>query len=137
MQASELNRWMDQVLRIERVTKFFGGLQVLDHVDITVGRRKLGHESRPTGVWKVPGKAHLKNEFIGQESTVVRAGALRGQTRGRQTEEDNMEFRIAVLPGDGVGPEVTTEAVKVLEAIEAKSDHNFIFRERHDWCRGL
>lgn len=39
-----------------------------------------------------------------------------------------MEFRIAVLPGDGVGPEVTTEALKALEAIEAKSDHNFIFR---------
>ena len=26
-------------------------------------------------------------------------------------------FRIAVLPGDGIGPEVTAEAVKVLERL--------------------
>lgn len=67
VQASEFNRWVDQVLRIERVTKFFGGLQVLDHVDITVGRRKLGHESRPTGVWKVPGKAPSRMNSSGRK----------------------------------------------------------------------
>ncbi len=27
-------------------------------------------------------------------------------------------FRIAVMPGDGVGPEVTAEAVKCLRAVE-------------------
>jgi 3-isopropylmalate dehydrogenase len=40
-----------------------------------------------------------------------------------------MEFSIAMLAGDGVGPEVTAEAVKVLEAIETKSDNKFIFRD--------
>jgi len=30
------------------------------------------------------------------------------------------QFKVAVLPGDGIGPEVMAEAIKVLDAIEAK-----------------
>ncbi len=36
-----------------------------------------------------------------------------------------MRFDLAVLPGDGVGPEVTNEAIKVLQAIGKKYGHNF------------
>ncbi len=36
---------------------------------------------------------------------------------------------IAVLPGDGVGPEVTAEAVKVLKKIAEKFKHQFTFEE--------
>ncbi len=36
-----------------------------------------------------------------------------------------MDFKIAVLPGDGIGPEVTTEGVKVLEAVGRAFGHNF------------
>jgi 3-isopropylmalate dehydrogenase len=36
-----------------------------------------------------------------------------------------VQFDLAVLPGDGIGPEVTAEAVKVLEAISEKFDHSF------------
>ena len=36
-----------------------------------------------------------------------------------------MEFRIAVLPGDGIGPEVTVEGVKVLEALGRAFGHRF------------
>jgi len=36
-----------------------------------------------------------------------------------------MEFDIAVLPGDGVGPEVITEALKVLQAVGEKFGHSF------------
>ncbi len=36
-----------------------------------------------------------------------------------------MNFRIAVLPGDGVGPEVTAEAVKVMEAVGRRFGHAF------------
>ena len=36
-----------------------------------------------------------------------------------------MLFSVTVLPGDGVGPEVTSEAVKVLQAIGRKSGHTF------------
>ncbi len=32
------------------------------------------------------------------------------------------QFSIAVLPGDGIGPEVTAEALRVLRAVEAKLD---------------
>jgi 3-isopropylmalate dehydrogenase len=36
-----------------------------------------------------------------------------------------MKATIAILPGDGIGPEVTAEAVKVLNAIAAKFGHEF------------
>lgn len=38
-------------------------------------------------------------------------------------------FRIAVLPGDGIGPEVTAEAVKVLKAVSARFDLSFTLHE--------
>lgn len=40
-----------------------------------------------------------------------------------------MQKKIALLPGDGVGPEVTAEAVKVLKKIAEKYNHEFIFTE--------
>ena len=40
-----------------------------------------------------------------------------------------MELNIAVLPGDGVGPEVTTQALSVLEAVGEKFGHSFKFNE--------
>ncbi|MCD6567277.1 MAG: 3-isopropylmalate dehydrogenase [Dehalococcoidia bacterium] len=36
-----------------------------------------------------------------------------------------MEFEIAVLPGDGVGPEVIDEGIKVLQAVGGKFGHEF------------
>jgi 3-isopropylmalate dehydrogenase len=36
---------------------------------------------------------------------------------------------IVVLPGDGIGPEVTAEAVRTLEAVAGKSGHTFRFTE--------
>ncbi|SDI58801.1 3-isopropylmalate dehydrogenase [Natribacillus halophilus] len=36
---------------------------------------------------------------------------------------------IAVLPGDGIGPEVTRAAIQVLESIGRLYDHEFVFRE--------
>ena len=41
-----------------------------------------------------------------------------------------MRLRITVLPGDGVGPEVTREAVRVLRAIAETHGHEFDFKER-------
>jgi 3-isopropylmalate dehydrogenase len=38
-------------------------------------------------------------------------------------------FRLAVLGGDGIGPEVVAEAVKVLHALEATSEHQFELTE--------
>ena len=35
------------------------------------------------------------------------------------------QFKVAVLPGDGIGPEVMAEALKVLDAVEKKYDVTF------------
>lgn len=40
-----------------------------------------------------------------------------------------MRANIAVLPGDGIGPEVTAEAQRVLEAVAGRFGHEFTFRE--------
>jgi 3-isopropylmalate dehydrogenase len=40
-----------------------------------------------------------------------------------------VKHRIAVLGGDGIGPEVTAQAVRVLEAVAARSGHQFEFVE--------
>ena len=36
-----------------------------------------------------------------------------------------MNYKIAVIPGDGIGPEVTAEAVKALDAAGKKFGHEF------------
>ena len=40
-----------------------------------------------------------------------------------------MEKRIVLLPGDGIGPEVLAEAVKVLRAVEKRFACSFALRE--------
>ena len=39
-----------------------------------------------------------------------------------------MQFNLAVLPGDGIGPEITDEAIKALQAVGTKFGHNFNLR---------
>ena len=36
-----------------------------------------------------------------------------------------MEFQIALIKGDGIGPEIVDSAVRVLEKIGQKSGHTF------------
>ena len=38
-----------------------------------------------------------------------------------------MKLNITVLPGDGIGPEVTTQAIKTLKAIASEFNHSFSF----------
>jgi 3-isopropylmalate dehydrogenase len=47
--------------------------------------------------------------------------------QGRRAKEERLDvrFRIAALPGDGIGPEVTAEAAHVLEAVERRFGHRF------------
>lgn len=40
-----------------------------------------------------------------------------------------MEAKIVTLPGDGIGPEVVAEGVKVLEAVAERCAHRFTFEE--------
>jgi 3-isopropylmalate dehydrogenase len=41
-----------------------------------------------------------------------------------------VEARFVLLPGDGIGPEITAEARRVLEAVAAEYGHSFGFEER-------
>jgi len=41
-----------------------------------------------------------------------------------------MKARLVVLPGDGIGPEVTAEAVRVLRVVAERFGHQFSFDER-------
>jgi 3-isopropylmalate dehydrogenase len=47
----------------------------------------------------------------------------------RTTAGGRVAATIAVLPGDGVGPEVCDEAVRVLRAVAEKGGHDFTFQE--------
>jgi 3-isopropylmalate dehydrogenase len=42
-----------------------------------------------------------------------------------------MKATIALLPGDGIGPEVTAAAVKMLQAVASAYQHEFAFAEYH------
>ena len=41
-----------------------------------------------------------------------------------------MDFNITLLPGDGIGPEIVAEAVRVLDVVASKCGHSFKFTER-------
>jgi 3-isopropylmalate dehydrogenase len=41
-----------------------------------------------------------------------------------------MQLKIAILPGDGIGPEVTDEAVRVLEAVGAAFGHELALKKK-------
>jgi len=41
-----------------------------------------------------------------------------------------LNYNVTLLPGDGIGPEVVGEAVRVLEKISSKYNHTFNFQER-------
>jgi 3-isopropylmalate dehydrogenase len=38
-------------------------------------------------------------------------------------------YKIAVLPGDGIGVEIVPEAIKALQAVGEKYDHQFQFTD--------
>ena len=40
-----------------------------------------------------------------------------------------MNFHIAVIPGDGIGPEIVTEAKKVLDKVGEVYGHSFEYEE--------
>jgi len=40
-----------------------------------------------------------------------------------------MNLNIALLPGDGIGPEVLNQAVKCLQAVEETFNHTFSYKE--------
>jgi 3-isopropylmalate dehydrogenase len=45
-------------------------------------------------------------------------------------KEYTLDFKITLLPGDGIGPEVIGEAVRVLDLVASKHNHTIKFTER-------
>lgn len=43
--------------------------------------------------------------------------------------EDEMNYNIAVIPGDGIGPEIIGEARKVLDRVGSVYGHDFLYKE--------
>ena len=44
-------------------------------------------------------------------------------------KEQVMNYNVAVIPGDGIGPEIVNEARKVLDAVGKKYGHDFTYTE--------
>src|ERR1044072_3103749 len=42
----------------------------------------------------------------------------------------SLEFKITLLPGDGIGPEVVHEAIRVLDEIAKRCHHTVHYKER-------
>ena len=40
-----------------------------------------------------------------------------------------MNFNIAVMPGDGIGPEIVEEAKKILDTVGSRYGHSFNYTE--------
>ena len=40
-----------------------------------------------------------------------------------------MKAKITVLPGDGIGPEIVIEAVKVIHSVASRFGHRFLVEE--------
>lgn len=38
-------------------------------------------------------------------------------------------YKVVLLPGDGIGPEIIAETVKILKAVEKQFDLEFCFEE--------
>ena len=46
-----------------------------------------------------------------------------------ECEGRQMELKIGVIKGDGIGPEIVTEAMKVLEQVGKKYDHTYLYKQ--------
>src|SRR5512139_3041318 len=94
-------------------------------------RDRPGHEHAAPAGWTVgrlPGRgllALLPDERHRRARLPARAGACHRALRSDPGWA--MKARIAVLGGDGIGPEVTAEAVRVLQAVAARFGHEFEF----------
>ena len=58
---------------------------------------------------------------------IIKSGGLLNSLKARGGGE--MNYKIALIRGDGIGPEVVGEAVKVMEAVGEKFGHTFTFED--------
>ena len=58
---------------------------------------------------------------------IIKAGGR--SSRSRRERHNPMEYNIAVVKGDGIGPEIVSEAMLVLDKVGEKFGHKFGFQE--------
>ena len=61
--------------------------------------------------------------------TIIHTSALKFYSTGEIGGVDKMEYKIALIPGDGIGPEIVAEAKKVLDRVCEKYSHKFSYTE--------
>ena len=49
--------------------------------------------------------------------TIIHTSALKFYSTGEIGGVNQMEYKIALIPGDGIGPEIVAEAKKVLDRV--------------------
>ena len=64
-------------------------------------------------------------------SIMLMLSRVQCSTVAKQARQLSTTFNIAVLPGDGVGPEVVAESIKVLNAFEASPNSTFKFNVKY------
>lgn len=53
------------------------------------------------------------------------------------TKSIHMKLKIAVLPGDGIGPEIMPQAINVLNVVAKKFGHEFTYKEAICGAHGI
>ena len=61
--------------------------------------------------------------------TIIHTSALKFYSTGEIGGVNQMEYKIALIPGDGIGPEIVAEAKKVLDRVCEKYSHKFSYTE--------
>ena len=61
--------------------------------------------------------------------TIIHTSALKFYSTGEIGGVNKMEYKIALIPGDGIGPEIVAEAKKVLDRVCEKYSHKFSYTE--------
>ena len=57
--------------------------------------------------------------------TIPKGKDFAGKNISAKIGKRDMEYKIALISGDGIGPEIVTEAQKVLNAVGEKFGHSF------------
>lgn len=60
---------------------------------------------------------------------MVTKSSQSGDFINNSNTKKNMQFNIAIIPGDGIGPEVTSQARKVLDAVADEYGHHFTYTQ--------
>jgi len=56
--------------------------------------------------------------------------ACRALALGLHTQQRSITSKVALLPGDGIGPEIVAEAVKCLDVVAKVKNHKFVYNEQ-------